>query len=76
MRRAEPGRYPGLESVTALSVILKVFGRDGTTSTWFAAVPATASATPSRRARLGSSRTDFVAGLTETIARYRDNEAW
>ena len=71
-----------LDNITVLREILKAFGRPEDDFDWVRDRPGhdrryAIDATRLRR-ELGwePSRTDFAAGLAETIAWYRDNEAW
>ena len=71
-----------LDNITVLREILKAFGRPEDDFDWVRDRPGhdrryAIDATKLRR-ELGwePSRTDFAAGLAETIAWYRDNEAW
>lgn len=71
-----------LDNITVLREILRAFGRPEDDFDWVRDRPGhdrryAIDATKLRR-ELGwePSRTDFAAGLAETIAWYRDNEAW
>ena len=71
-----------LDNITVLREILKAFGRDEDDFDWVRDRPGhdrryAIDATKLRR-ELGwePQHTDFAAGLAETIAWYRDNEAW
>lgn len=71
-----------LDNITVLREILKAFGRPEDDFDWVRDRPGHdrryAIDATKLRTELGwePSRTDFAAGLAETIAWYRDNEAW